>query len=406
MSKVESGTEFVTKRGQTVWNTAAGSIVADENTGNEKMQISHQGGGNINLTGKVNSEFAPNNKQTLVHGDQFSTTAGNNYQTTNSNKEERVEGDLTIITGSKTFFNDPVAEEWIEANREIAAAKAAPEYTYGAVGNNTGAEYVADGTPEEESGAVEGGNYQPNPAHADIAGMMEQKAGDIAQIESKMGVGGNIKMMSAKHLFVQAGTKAVTFDSGVMVPNARSVTQKHVVEDGKSREVKTSVPAYENKDTSGAVPFGDINMSAATKFRLITGSGGASIKSAGEVNVNSTGRLMLGGSEVAIGASNASDTGRVTIVSDTDVYVEAGTVTTRNAPYIVDNADTQITYVTPEALFTGNLHVVGNLTVEGNITVNGSTGITVPNGDVKAGSVSLKSHTHPGDSGGSTGTPR
>ena len=39
----------------------------------------HKDGGNINLNGKVNSEFAPNNKQTLVHGDQYSTTAGNNY---------------------------------------------------------------------------------------------------------------------------------------------------------------------------------------------------------------------------------------------------------------------------------------------------------------------------------------
>ena len=60
--RVETGADLITKRGQEVWNTAAGSIVSDGNTGQEKIQITHQGGGNINLNGKVNSEFAPNNK--------------------------------------------------------------------------------------------------------------------------------------------------------------------------------------------------------------------------------------------------------------------------------------------------------------------------------------------------------
>ena len=39
--KIQSGTEFVTDRGQTVWNTKGGTIVADENTGQEKFHISH-----------------------------------------------------------------------------------------------------------------------------------------------------------------------------------------------------------------------------------------------------------------------------------------------------------------------------------------------------------------------------
>ena len=147
--KVESGTEFVTKRTQTVWNTEAGSIVSDGTTGNEKIQISQAGGGNINLTGKVNSEFAPNNKQTLVHGDKFETTAGSSYETIKTAKEVRVEQDLTFITGSENFFKEPVAEDWIEKNTEIAAAKAAPEYNYGAVGNNTETEYADGGTVGE-----------------------------------------------------------------------------------------------------------------------------------------------------------------------------------------------------------------------------------------------------------------
>lgn len=405
--KVNSGTEFVNKRTQAVWNTEAGSIVSDGNTGNEKLQISHQSGGNLNFTNKSNSEFAPNNKQTLVHGNKFETTAGDSFTTTNSNKEERVYGDLTVITGSPNFFTNPIAEDWIEANKDIAAAKAAPEYTYGAVGNNSGAEYVANGTPDSESGAVEGGSYQPNPVHANIPGLMEEKAGDIANIERQMGTGGSIKMMSAKHIFIQSGAKAVTFDSGAIVPNGKSVTRKYIPEDGSLTEVKTAVPIYENKDTSGAVPFGDVHISAGTKLRVVTGSGGASIKSAGEVNINSTGRLMLGGAEIAIGGSTNNNAGRVTVLTDKDVFIESGDLITMVAPNITNVVNDQVTYVTPEAVFSGNLHVQGNLTVEGNITVNGSTGITVPNGDVVASGISLVNHRHSGvcTGSGNTGSP-
>ena len=396
--KVKSGTEFVTKRGQTVLNSAAGSIVSDETTGQEKIQITHQGGGNINLNGKVNSEFAPNNKQTLVHGDQFSTTAGNNYSTTKTNREERVEGDLTIITGSENFFTTPVASDWIEKNTEIAAAKAAPEYNYGAIGNNSDTEYPNGGTPDSDSGAVEGGSYEPTQAHADIPAMLEAKAPDIAETERQMGVGGNINMMTTKHFFLQAGTKAVTFDSGRIVPNGKAVTQKYDVVDGKAKEVKTSAPVYESADTSSAVPFGDITMSASAKMRINVGSGGVSIKSAGETNINSTGRLMLGGAEVAIGGSTKGGSGRVTIIADNDIFAQSGQSMTFDANYRNDISDTQHTFVTPNAVFTGDLHVVGNLVVEGSILAKGDI---VAGG---SGGVSLLKHTHGGVDTGSGNT--
>ena len=396
--KIESGTETVKQRGQVVQNTKAGAIVQDETTGEEKIQITHKSGGNINLNGKVNSEFAPNNKQTLVHGDQFETVAGDRYSNTKSNKEERVEGDLTIITGSETFFNAPIASDWIAKMTDIAAAKAAPEHNYGAVGNNSDTVYPEGGTPDSDSGAVEGGNYEPTQAHADIPAMMEARAADIAETERQMGTGGNIKMMSAKHVYLQAGTKAVTFDSGVMVPNARKVVKRYEVDGGECKAVYTAVSNYESKDTSGSVPFGDIHVSAASKLRVVTGSGGVSIKSAGEVNINSTGRLMLGGAEVAIGGSDKNNAGRVTIISDSDMFQQAGSITTRVAPNIVDVASEQHSFDTPKAVFTGDIHIKGNVTVEG------PDGITVPAGDVVAGNVSLKTHTHGGVCSGSSNT--
>lgn len=53
--------------------------------------------------------------------------------------------------------------------------------------------------------------------------------------------------------------------------------------------------------------------------------------------------------------------------------------------------------------FTGNMTIDGNLKVTGNITV---TGNVTAGGDVTAGGISLKNHTHPGDSGGTTGKPQ
>lgn len=398
--KIESGTEFVTERKQTVWNLEGGTIASNGNTGEEKLHISHPSGANLNFNNKTVSLFAPNNAQELVHGNKYQTTAGDAFSTTNSNKEERAHGDFTIITGSPSFFSDTIAEEWLTANNDIAAIKAAPEYTYHAIGNNTDIEYQEKGTPNPDSGAVEGGSYEPSTEHADVPAVLEEKAGEIADIERRMGPGGSLKMMSAKHVYLQAGPKAVTFDSGVIVPKGKSVTQKYVVEDGEVTEVQTSVPVYESKDTSSSVPFGDVHVSAATKINMNSGSGGVSIKSAGETNINTTGRLMLGGAEVAIGGSTLGGSGRVTIITDRDVYIDSNIIT-MNSKNVNISADDQITFITGDALFTGDLQIAGNLKVEGSI---------VAEKDITAGGssgVSLLKHTHNTsgvESGGSTRT--
>lgn len=397
--KIESDAEFVTERGQAVWNTKGGTIVSDENTGQERFQISHPSGANMSFTNQAVSVFAPNNQQELIHGTKFSTTAGDAFFTTKSNKEERAHGDWTLMTGSQKFFTDPIADNWVAAHQDIAAAKAAPEQTYGAIGNNTDTVYEEKGTPEAGSGAVQGGSYETSQAQQDIPALLEAKASEIAEIEREMGVGGNIKMMSAKHLYLQAGTKAITFDSGVMVPNGKSVTRKVLSENGTLTEVKTSTSVYESKDTSSAVPFGDIHISASAKLNMNAGSGGVSIKSAGEVNLNTSGRLMLGGSEVAIGGGTSSDSGRVTIITDKDVYIQSNDLLAMNAPNINMFGLDQITHITPEAVYTGNLHVHGNLIVDGYIHAKG---------DIVAGvggrNVSLLKHTHtqPKDSDNNT----
>ena len=113
---------------------------------------------------------------------------------------------------------------------------------------------------------------------------------------------------------------------------------------------------------------------------------------------NSTGRVAIGGAEVVIGSgSGGLSAGRVTIVTENDLFFESDAVVTHHAPYINTVADTQNTLVSPLTLMTndchiqgdlrvqGNLHVEGDIVTSGNITCNGSTGITVATGDVIVG---------------------
>lgn len=412
--------EYDLDRGEVVWNNRSGTIVFDNTTGKERLQLSHFSGANISLNNKTVSVFAPNNSQELVHGAKYSTSIGDNFEQVRKNKEQRIFGDMTMITGSPNFFTDVIAEDWIESNRQLAVSKTAPELNYGGTGNNSGAEFEVNGTTDSESGAVEGGSFTENEAQKNIQQLLEDQSKDNVDIESKMGIGGNINLLSCKHILLQAGVTSTNYDSGVIISNGRGVTQNYKFDGTNVSEVKTSVPLYESKDTSSAIPFGDIHISAGTKLKLQSGAGGVDLNTAGDIGLNSTGRISIGGAEVAIGGGTAGSSGRVTIVTDKDIFQESDSLITQHAPYINTAADSQYTINTPLTLLTedchiqGDLRVQGNLHVEGDIVCNGSDGITVnngdvnvPSGDVIASGISLVTHTHSGVDRGSgiTDTP-
>ena len=64
--EIKSPTEFINERGQTVLNNKSGSIVFDENTTQERLQLTHASGANLNFNNKTVSTFAPNNMQDLL----------------------------------------------------------------------------------------------------------------------------------------------------------------------------------------------------------------------------------------------------------------------------------------------------------------------------------------------------
>lgn len=70
----------------------------------------------------------------------------------------------------------------------------------------------------------------------------------------------------------------------------------------------------------------------------------------------------------------------------------------------------QVIVDSPETTITGNLTVKGLITGQGGLAISGGSGarvagsVSVSGGDVTADGISLKGHTHPGDSGGTTGS--
>lgn len=403
--------ENVVDRDEVVWNHNAGALVFDNTTGKQRVHITHKSGANWYMNDKVVSTFSPNDLQELARGNVYKTATGDTFIQSQKNTEHRTFGDFRIITGSPNFFDQGIAQDYVENNRQLAIAKTAPEIECGAEANNSGAIFESKGTPDEKSGAVQGGTYPKSKAQENVQTLMEELAQTNTDIEQLMGVGGNITMTSCKHISFIAGTAAVNYDSGITIPNGRPVKQrtKFVEGDGGARSIEsvmTAIPVYESKDTASAVPFGDIQFKAASKLNMTAGSGGMKLTSSGNTDITTTGRLELGGSEVAIGGSTKGNGGRVTIVTDKDVFIESGDLITQAAPYINLTADSWITLESPDVLLTkdchiqGNLNIQGDLHVQGNIVCNGSTGITVPNGDVVASGISLVNHIHGGIQGG------
>lgn len=87
--------------------------------------------------------------------------------------------------------------------------------------------------------------------------------------------------------------------------------------------------------------------------------------------------------------------GAVTITNAATITVQSGGAVSVQAP--------SITLDTPTCTISGRLNVGNGMNVSGS---SGNGGAATFAGDVIAAGISLITHTHPGDSGGSTGAPR
>ena len=386
-----------TNRNEFVLNQNAGALVFTNTTGNQRVQLTSKSGSNIYMNDKVVSTLATNNCQSLTKGDKFDTTERASYERSCKDMEKRAGGDFNIITGNVSQYKEKVNEKWLNAYLPIAVAKTSPERQYPAVGNNTNAEFEGSGsTNPDGSGSAAGGDWKES--GIDIAKLVEETVPDLTEIETQMGTGGNIKLSSAKHLTLIAGTTPANYDSGIIIKDAIPVDGEYIIGDDKTHVLNTiSVPVFEEKDTSSALPFGDVHVKANGKLMLEAGSGGVDLNTSGNVKLTTSGRLLLGGADVTIGGSTSNNAGTVRINVDNDVFIDSGVIVTTSAPIIKTTASSQYSIKSPQTVIDGDLHIAGDLHVTGEITAGG---------DVIAGngSVSLLSHIHGNGNGGSDTT--
>ena len=397
--EVNNTNEKNTYRNENGIVTTAGSLNFNNSTGQESISLASQSGDDITFSNKVAAFFHPNNKMEKVNSHKFSTVEGDNSIYVGKTMEQRVVGDLRILTGVSDFFTDEnkVQSEYVKLRSKIAAGAVQPPTQVGGITNNSkGALKQNESvTPDKESGSTDGQAFPPNPAHESYTDYVEAQASKATQLEQKMGVGGNIMIMSGKHLILSAGTKASSFDSGYINPIGRKIKKgsEYVPKkDGeKTGSVKVNtgaVPTYQEKDTFSNMPFGNIDILGNNKICFKAGAGGIDFQGGGSMKMVGTGLTLIGGAQVSITATGC------TTIDSTHTEVTGGTL----------NIDCDENTIDGNVTIEGDVKIIGNLTVHGTIHSTGNisceseihaVGNITSDADVIAGDISLKNHKHP-----------
>lgn len=391
-------------RNKVVENHTAYSTTIDNSTGREYYNETHRSGSSRTYTNQATIELNTNNRQELTKGDRFKTVEGGDYSVAKE-KENRVFGDFTILTGSENIFNTPVFSNWMEEYNEVAAAKAMFEQNRGGFTNNSGSALPMEGSVDPDSGSTQGQSFPENDAHKGMQDFLVKKQESLTDIERQMGEGGNIKLLSAKNILIKAGFVTSSFDSAAIDPKGRKVPRQVEFDGDKTVELKyTSATYVEEKDTASNVPFGNLIIESGNSMVFRTGAGGVSFTGAGKTEIGGTGSTIIGGAQITIGGS-AADGGAGSVLIRGANSLELGSP---NINIIGQGSDVLIQpglSVVGNTIMLGNLRIAGNLTVMGNIQCDGTihaNGNISSDADVLAGSISLKNHVHGGvDSGGS-----
>ena len=417
--------ETATNRDAYTIKRGGGTFSIVDTRGSERITLTHKSGANLKLSNKVFSTFSPNDRQDLTWSNNYTTVNGNSFETVKKHRENRTFGNFSVITGSRNFFTDDIATQYVDTLRDIAIAKNSANAGTG-VGNNTGA--------IREAGK-----------DADMQKVMTEKTADLTKLEKQMGEGGNINLLSSKHLLLVAGGAAYNYDTGNTINEGKLVVVGHKrTGDNSYEDVMGSVPLYEENDTSSTSPFGDISINASNKINMQAGSGGFNVQTSGETKLTTTGRLSLGGKQIMIG-SNSGGGGKIHMQTDNDIYIKSGATLTTNSLVSLIRSSITMCIVSPTTTIEGDLNIDGTLTVDGNVKITGNLEVLgrakvhkdietlrdlraagsitaigsygsgadgiIANKNIKttkdviANGVSLEDHTHPGDSGGNTGSP-
>lgn len=397
---VNNPNEVNNLRNKVVWNHSAGALTFNNSTGREYVHIAHKSGAHLTFANQATSEFNPNNRQTLTNGDTFHTTKGS-HNILAQELEQRVYGDVTILTGNTNMYTSPLMESYMVEQNKLAAVKAGPEVMQPGFGNVTGVAYQAKGdTPDPETGSTQGKNFEPSPGQANIKDIYKETQKKLTPYEKLMGNGGSIKLLAGKDILIQSGAASTNFDTVFINPVGRKVLNKLEYDGDKTVKVKeTSGPYYEEKDVASNIPFGNIHIQASNKLDFNSAAGGITFGTSGPLRFAGQGITTLGGAQVNItGGAGGGSTGHVFITSGDLIEIKGSNINIHGSTDIVIEPGLS---VIGNQIISGDLIVSGNLTVLGNIKCKGTITADV---DVIGAGISLKSHTHGGVQGGNGNT--
>lgn len=412
---INNPNEVNNHRNKVVWNHTAGALTFNNSTGREYVHIAHRSGSHLTFANQATSEFNPNNRQTLTNGNTFETTKGNRHMMAQE-LEQRVFGDVTIITGDNNLYNSPLMESYMLEQDKLASAKSTPEMMQPGFSNVTGATHQAKGdTPDPETGSTQGRNFQANPVHTNIQDLYKETQKKLTPYEKLMGNGGHIRLISGKDIFIQAGAAVTNFDTLFINPVGRAVADKLSFDGDKTiTPKKKSAPYFEEKDVASNIPFGNLHIQAGNKLDFNSAAGGITFGTSGPLRLVGQAITTVGGAQVNITAgAGGGSTGHVFIKSGDLIEIEGANVNIKSGTDVFIDASVSIAM---DQIIAGNLVVGGNLKVLGNIECNGTmeckkTIHAVENissdADIIASGISLRYHEHTehGDSTGSTGKP-
>ena len=401
---IKNPNEVNNYRNKAVWNHTAGALTFNNSTGREYVHIAHKSGSHLTFANQSTSEFNPNNRQTLTNGNTFETTKGNRHIMAQE-LEQRVFGDVTIMTGDNNLYNSPLLDSYMLEQNKLAAAKASPELMQPGFGNVTGAVYEAKGdSPDPETGSTQGKNFDSNPVQQNIQSVYKETQKNLTPYEKLMGNGGHIKLLSGKDIFIQAGAVASNFDTLFINPVGRAVNDKLAYDgDVTITPKQKSAPYFEEKDVASNIPFGNLHIQAGNKLDFNSAAGGITFGTSGPVRIMSQAITTIGGAQINItSGAGGGATGHVFIKSGDLIELEGANVNLKSGTDVFIEPGLS---VLGDQVISGNLVIGGNLTVLGNITCKGTINADV---DVIAAGISLVNHTHGGvnTGGGSTGVPQ
>ena len=299
----------ITYNNKMVLNQRGAAIEIINSTDRESYKVTHFNGSFYEINNSFTAQFHTNNYQVNTLRDKFESTKGHSNIFVGRDNDNIIQGDYWLKVGK---FEPDAYNEWTSLMTSLTnQASANPDL---------------------------------------LSGLVSQNASALADLEKKMGFGGNSYELVNKQKLIQVGSTVNETPSFYFNPANNTIYNVRISPGGiKDKGLYPKLELINIPDQPG----GKFTIIAGNRFTLKTGAGGIEINSLGKTDIVSKAStniqgatVYIGGENVEIGASNLA-----TMVADV-VYLKSKGAANQ---VIVDS----------------NLGVAGNVVIGGAASING-----------------------------------